>query len=214
VVIRAVIFDMDGVIVDSEPYSMQALLEILQEYGIQPTVEDLQRSFGRRVRDDFARYFQQYGATADVGEAIARKHARYYRLAAGHLRAFPGVMLLIARLRRCGYRLGLASSGDHTKIAFGLNALGLDGVFDLVVSGDDVTQGKPDPEIYRTVARRLAVHPAECVVIEDAPAGVQAAKSAGMHCIAITNTVPPAQLQGADLIVDSLEDDLSPLLPR
>ncbi|MBI3328623.1 MAG: HAD family phosphatase, partial [Nitrospinae bacterium] len=86
-------------------------------------------------------------------------------------------------------------------------------VFELVVSGDDVTQGKPDPEIYRTVAQRLEVHPAECVVIEDAPAGVQAAKSAGMHCIAITNTVPRAQLQRADLIVDSLEDDLSPLLP-
>jgi HAD superfamily hydrolase (TIGR01509 family) len=210
---EAVIFDMDGVIVDSEPYSMQALIDILQAYGIVPTVADLQRSYGRRIRDDLADYFARYGVTGDLDSAIAHKHARYYHLAAGRLKPFAGAMPLLRRLRQQGCRLALASSGDRIKVAFGMQALGLDGVFATVVSGDDVTQSKPHPEIYLLAARRLGVAPAACVAIEDAPAGVEAAKRAGMRCLAVTNTVTSEQLHAADLIVGSLEGDLSPLLP-
>ena len=208
-----VIFDMDGVIVDSEPYSVQALIDSLRQYGITPTEEDLRRSYGRRVRDDVAEYFSRYGVTADVDIAIAHKHARYYHLAAGHLKPFAGVMPLLRRLRQRGYRLALASSGDRIKVAFGMQALGLDGTFATVVSGDDVTQSKPHPEIYLLAAQRLGVAPGVCVAIEDAPAGVEAAKRAGMRCIAVTNTVTAEQLHKADLIVGSLADDLSSVLP-
>jgi HAD superfamily hydrolase (TIGR01509 family) len=211
--VRAVLFDMDGVIVDSEPYSMQALIDTLHLYGIEPTEEDVQRSYGRRIRDDFVDYFGRYGVTADVNIAIAHKDARYYHLAVGHLQPFPGVMPLLTRLRDQGYRLALASSGDRVKVAFGMQALKLNGTFEAVVSGDDVTHSKPDPEIYVTAAQRLGVSPVDCVAIEDAPAGVEAAKRAGMGCIAVTNSVPCDQLQRADLIVASLADDLSPVLP-
>jgi HAD superfamily hydrolase (TIGR01509 family) len=210
---EAVIFDMDGVIVASEPYSVQALSDILRTYGIVPTVEDLQRSYGRRIRDDLADYFARYAVTADLDSAIAHKHARYYHLAAGHLKPFAGVFPLLRRLRRHGYRLALASSGDRIKVAFGIQALGLNGIFATVVSGDDVAQSKPHPEIYLLAAQRLGVMPQACVAIEDAPAGVEAATQAGMRCIAVTNSVPSEQLQKADLIVDSLENDLSPVLP-
>jgi HAD superfamily hydrolase (TIGR01509 family) len=213
VAVRAVIFDMDGVIVDSEPYSVQALIDILRLYGVEPTEDDLRRSYGRRIRDDFADYFSRYGVTADVEIAIAHKHARYYHLAAGHLQPFPGVMPLLTRVRSQGYRLALASSGDRVKVAFGMQALKLDRIFEVVVSGDDVTHSKPAPEIYVTAAQRLGVAPVECVAIEDAPAGVEAAKRAGMGCIAVTNSVAREQLQRADLIVASLADDLSPVLP-
>jgi HAD superfamily hydrolase (TIGR01509 family) len=212
VAIRAVIFDMDGVIVDSEPYSMQALVDTLRQYGVEPTENDLRRSYGRRVRDDFVDYFSRYRVTADVHIAIAHKHARYYHLAAGHLRPFPGVMPLLKRLRHCGYRLALASSGDRVKVAFGMQALGLNGIFEAVVSGDDVTHSKPDPEIYLTAAQRVGIPPAACIAIEDAPAGVEAAKRAGMRCIAVTNSVGREQLDKADLIIDSLECDLSSVL--
>jgi HAD superfamily hydrolase (TIGR01509 family) len=212
VAIRAMIFDMDGVIVDSEPYSMQALVDILRQYGVEPTENDLRRSYGRRVRDDFVDYFSRYGVTADVDTAIAHKHARYYHLAAGHLQPFPGVMSLLKHLRHCGYHLALASSGDRVKVAFGMQALGLNGVFEAIVSGDDVTHSKPDPEIYLTAAQRLGVPPAACIAIEDAPAGVEAAKRAGMRCIAVTNSVGREQLHKADLIIDSLERDLSSVL--
>ncbi|HSF31825.1 MAG TPA: HAD family phosphatase [Candidatus Tectomicrobia bacterium] len=211
--VRAVVFDMDGVIADSEPYSMQALIDILRQYGVEPSADDLRRSYGRRVRDDFVDYFAKYGVTADVTLAIAHKQARYYHLAAGHLQAFPGVMSLLKRLHDGGYRLALASSGDRVKVAFGMQALGLNGTFEAIVCGDDVTHSKPHPEIYLTAAQRLGVPPAECLAIEDAPAGVEAAKRAGMRCLAVTNSVAGEQLQRADLIVGSLADDLSPVLP-
>jgi HAD superfamily hydrolase (TIGR01509 family) len=213
VTISAVIFDMDGVIVDSEPYSMQALIDVLREHGIEPTAEELRRSYGRKIRDDLAGYWARHGVSADLDAAIARKHARYYALAAGHLKPFPGVMALLDRLRRRGYRLALASSGDGRKVAFSLQALGLNGVFEAVVTGDDVGHSKPHPEIYLTAAQRLGVDPAACVAIEDAPNGVQAAKRAGMRCIAVTNSVPREELQGADLIVEALTADLSAVLP-
>jgi len=213
VAIQAVIFDMDGVIVDSEPYSMQALIDVLGQYGIEPTEDDLRRSYGRRVRDDFVDYFARYGVTADVNIAIAHKHARYYHLAAGHLRPFPGVMALLKRLRDHGHCLALASSGDRVKVAFGMQALQLNSIFELVITGDDVAHSKPAPEIYLRAAQRIGVPPAECVALEDAPAGVEAVKRAGMRCIAVTNSVPRGQLYQADLIVDSLADDLSPVLP-
>jgi HAD superfamily hydrolase (TIGR01509 family) len=213
VAVQAVIFDLDGVIVDSEPYSMQALIDVLRQYGIEPTEDDLRRSYGRRVRDDFVDYFARYGVTADVDIAIAHKHARYYHLAAGHLQPFPGVMALLKRLRDHGCRLALASSGDRVKVAFGIQALQLNSIFELVITGDDVSHSKPAPEIYLTAAQRIGVSPAECIAIEDAPAGVEAVKRAGMRCIAVTNSVLREQLHQADLIVDSLADDLSPVLP-
>jgi HAD superfamily hydrolase (TIGR01509 family) len=213
VALRAVIFDMDGIIVDSEPYSVQALIDVLRQYGVEPTRDDLRRSYGRRVQDDFVDYFSHYGVTADVQVAIAHKDARYYHLAAGRLQPFPGVVPLLKRLRDRGYRLALASSGDRVKVAFGMQALKLNGTFEAIVSGDDVSRSKPDPEIYVTAARRLGVSPIECVAIEDAPAGVEAAKRAGMYCIAVTNSVGRGQLRKADLIVASLADDLSPVLP-
>jgi HAD superfamily hydrolase (TIGR01509 family) len=212
VAVQAVIFDMDGVIVDSEPYSLQALLDILRQYGVEPTADELRRSYGKRVRDDFVDYFTRHGVTADVNIAIAHKQARYFHLAAGHLQPFPGVMSLLERLCDQGYHLALASSGDRVKVAFGMQALALDGIFEAVVTGDDVSRSKPDPEIYLRAAQRLGVPPAACIAIEDAPAGVEAAKRAGMRCIAVTNSVVREQLAKADLIVDSLAEDLSPVL--
>jgi HAD superfamily hydrolase (TIGR01509 family) len=213
VVIQAVIFDMDGVLVDSEPYSVQALLDTLRQYGIEPSAEDLRRSYGRRIGDDFIDYFTRYGVTGNLNTAIAHKHARYYHLAAGRLQPFPGVMALLKRVRDQRYRLALASSGDRIKVAFGMQALSLNGTFETVITGDDVARSKPDPEIYLTAAQRLGMPPTACVAIEDAPAGVEAAKRAGMRCIAVTNSVAREQLQAADLVVDSLADDLSPVLP-
>jgi len=212
VAVQAVIFDMDGVIVDSEPYSMQALIDILRQYGVEPTEDDLHRSYGRRVRDDFVEYFAKYGVTTDVNIAIAHKHARYYHLAAGHLRPFAGVMTLLKRLSEQGFRLALASSGDRVKVAFGMQALALNGIFETVVTGDDVSHSKPHPEIYLTAAQRVGVSPTACIAIEDAPAGVEAAKRAGMRCIAVTNSVAREQLSKADLIVDSLAEDLAPVV--
>ena len=212
-ILSAVIFDMDGVIVDSEPYSMQALVDVLREYGIDPTEEELRRSYGRKITEDFRDYFTRHGVTADLDAAVARKRARYHELAAGNLRPFPGVLALLDRLRGNGYRVGLASSGDRDKVAFSMRALDLDGRFEIVVTGDDVGHSKPHPEVYLRAAERLGIDPGACLAIEDAPNGVRAAKRAGMRCLAVTNSVSREALEGADLIVASLSDDLSVVLP-
>jgi HAD superfamily hydrolase (TIGR01509 family) len=212
VTVAAVIFDLDGVIVDSEPYSMQALVDVLREHGIEPTPAELGNSYGRKITEDLAEYFARHRVTADLAAAIARKRARYYELAAGRLAPFPGVLGLLGRVRARGYRLALASSGDPDKVAFSMAALGLDGRFDAVVTGDEIVHSKPHPDIYLMAARRLGVDPRRCVAIEDAPSGVLAAKRAGMRCVAVTTSVSRAQLEGADLVVGSLADDLSAVL--
>lgn len=213
VILRGVIFDMDGVIVDSEPYSMQALVDILREHGIDPSEDDLRRSYGRKITEDFVDYFARHGVTADLEAAVARKRARYFTLAAGRLRPLPGALDLIDRIRDKGYRVGLASSGDRDKVAFSMQALHLDGRFEVVVTGDDIGHSKPHPEVYLTAAGRLGIDPGECLAIEDAPSGVRAAKRAGMRCLAVTNSVGREALADADLVVASLADDLSAVLP-
>jgi len=209
----AVIFDLDGVIVDSEPYSMGALVDVLREHGVEPTPDELRNSYGRKITEDLAEYFARHRVTADLMTVVARKRARYYELAAGRLRPFPGVLPLLDAVRARGYRVGLASSGDPDKVAFSMDALGLDGRFDAVVTGDDIARSKPDPDIYLMAARRLDAEPRRCVAVEDAPNGVLAARRAGMRCIAVTTSVSRAALAGADLVVDSLADDLSAVLP-
>jgi len=211
--LRGVIFDMDGVIVDSEPYSMRALVDVLREHGVEPTVEELRRSYGRKIGEDLVDYFRAHGVTADLGAAVARKRRRYFELAAGKLRPFPGVLTLLDRIRDRGYRIGLASSGDRDKVAFSMRALDLDGRFAIVVTGDDIGRSKPDPEIYLTAVGRLGVEPAACLAIEDAPNGVRSAKRAGLGCLAVTNSVSREELGEADLVVASLADDLSAVLP-
>ena len=207
------IFDLDGVIVDSEPHSMQALVDVLREHGVEPTPAELRQSYGRKITEDLADYFARHGVAADLAAAVARKRARYYELAAGKLVPFPGVLPLLARLRARGYPLALASSGDRGKVAFSLQALALEAAFDAVVDGDAIGTSKPHPEIYLTAARRLAVDARRCLAIEDAPSGVRAAKRAGMRCLAVTNSVSRDALGEADLVVASLADDLSPVLP-
>jgi HAD superfamily hydrolase (TIGR01509 family) len=211
--LRAVIFDLDGVVVDSEPYSMQALVDVLGEYGIVPSPDELRRSYGRTLTEDFQDYFGHHGVAADVRTAVARKRARYFESAAGKLRPFPGVLSLLERVAARGYRLAAASSGERDKVTFTLDALGLEGRFEVIVTGDDVRHSKPDPAIYLTAAARLGVAPEGCLAIEDAPNGVLAAKRAGMRCLAITNSVSREALAGADAIVESLTDDLSAILP-
>ncbi len=111
----------------------------------------------------------------------------------------------IKSLRENGFKIALASSGPGKNIRLILQGLGIENYFDAVVSGEDVTEGKPNPQCFLLAAQKLGITPKDCIVIEDAVAGVAAAGSAGMHCIAITNTHPAEKLKPADLIVDSLE---------
>ena len=117
----------------------------------------------------------------------------------------PGAIELIRLLKEHGVKLAIASSAPLENIQLVLSGLGIDDCFDTIVWGREVTEGKPSPQVFLLAARKLGVQPQECVVVEDAVAGVAAAKKAGMKCVAVTNTHHEVSLREADLIVDTLE---------
>ena len=133
------------------------------------------------------------------------KEAIFRRLSRGKIKPFPGAVELLKLLWKSNIKMALVSSTPRRNIDSVLQSLEIKGFFQTIISGGDVEKGKHDPECFLLAASRLKVEPNNCVVIEDSTAGVSAAKSAGMKCIAITNTRPESQLKKADLVIDTLE---------
>ncbi len=201
---RAVIWDMDGVIADTAPFHLKTWQETFRKRGVKFTEEDFRHIFGQRsdaiVRNTLGGVISQ-----DEVDAIVKKKNRDFRNAARHnIKSLPGAIKLIELLIKHGFKIALASSAPIENIQLLTEALGINNLFHSIISGRDVSQSKPSPQLFLLAAQRLGVEPKNCVVIEDAIAGVTAAKKAGMHCIAVTNTSPRESLKEADLIVDSL----------
>lgn len=210
-----VIFDSDGVLVDSEPVSLEAFKRTYAEVGVEVDEEDVSAVIGRTVEATVALIFERYGVKISVNEFVSRKQRIYEELVNEHgIATFPGVEELLDELEGEGVPFALASSGRPEKIELNLLAAGLEGRFSLIVSGQDVRQGKPAPEMFLLAAQRLFLQPEKCVVIEDSGVGVEAARRAGMPCIAVTNTFPARALSAATCVVDSLESVNMSLLRR
>jgi beta-phosphoglucomutase family hydrolase len=203
--IRAVIWDMDGVIADSGPYHLAAWQETFGRRGVKFTAGDFKHSFGLRndniIRNTLGKNISQAEVDAIAGE----KEATFRHLAGGRIKPLPGALELIRALKKEGLMMAIASSTPAENIELVTSTLGIADCFQVIVNGHDVTEGKPDPQVFLLAAQRLGVNPANCLVIEDAVAGVAAAKRAGMYCLAVTSTHPRQKLRGADLIVDTLE---------
>lgn len=213
---KAVIWDMDGVIVDTAPHHFSAWRKVFQKRGIKFTEEDFRRNFGQRndtiIRNTLGELTSQNGI-----DAIAREKERKFRKAVRqNIKPLPGAIELIKSLGQHGFKLALASSAPIENIKLLTKGLGIDNCFHAIVSGRDVTEGKPSPQGFLLAAQRLGVKPGNCIVTEDAIAGITAAKRAGMYCLAVTNTHPRPSLTEADLVVDTLEavtvNDLEELL--
>jgi beta-phosphoglucomutase family hydrolase len=203
--IRAVIWDMDGVIVDTAPYHLKAWQEALSRRGVKFTEADFRHSFGQR-NDTIIRSAMGEDTSRELIEAISQEKEESFRQRIGqHIQPLPGVIALIKSLQEHGFKMALASSAPIANIELLTRSLGIDSCFQTIISDQDVTKGKPDPQGFELAARKLGVEPTNCIVIEDAVAGVTAAKRAGMHCLAVTNTHPATSLAAADLIVDTLE---------
>jgi beta-phosphoglucomutase len=203
--LEAVIWDMDGVIVDSGPYHCQSWQYAFKKRGLIFTEEDFQRIFGQR-NDTIVRKTMGEAITQPEIEAIARDKEEYFRRSIKkNLKPFPGVVNLLKILKQNGIASAIASSAPIENINLVLGGLDLEGYFQAIVYGREVTEGKPSPQGFLLAARKLGAEPGKCVVVEDAVAGVTAAKRAGMHCVAVTNTHPRSRLGQADLVVDSLE---------
>lgn len=217
--IRAVIFDMDGVLVDSEPLINAAAIAMFREKGLIVQPEDFLPFVGAGEDRYIGGVAEHYAFPLDVPAAKKRTYEIYLDLVPSQLEAFPGALELVHDCRKAGLSVAVASSADLIKVRANLETIGLPIPFwDAVVTGEDVKNKKPAPDIFLSAARKLDVTPAECVVVEDAVNGIQAAKAAGMRCVALAATFPPAQLQDADVIRNQIADvllsDLAPPLGK
>jgi HAD superfamily hydrolase (TIGR01509 family) len=183
--VDAVIFDMDGVLVDSEPLHTHATKLLLADCGVDWDERESAEYIGLTDVESFAALTLRHGLSGDPGDLAARWTERAVPLLQQHARPMPGVPAVPLTLRERGYRLALASSSRPRVIEATLEAIGAGSLFEVVVSGTEVPRGKPSPDVFLEAARRLDIPPARCLVIEDSRHGVTAARAAGMPCIAI-----------------------------
>jgi len=215
--LRAVIFDFNGIIVDDEPIHFKLFQRVLGEEGITLTEEAYYaRYLGFDDRGAFMAGFREHGrplSDAKLAALIKRKADYYQEAIRNHVTVFPGVKNLVADLART-LPLAVASGALRHEIETILKTLGLLDHFRAIVAAEDVTQGKPEPEIYLKALAALNAHggngkpiaAADCVVIEDSKEGIRGARRAGMKCLAVTNSHPPELLSEATAVVKSLEN--------
>ncbi len=209
--LAAIVFDLDGVLVDSESLQLAAWERYVARFGRALPTDLLPRLFGRRLIDAARIIVDTLGLPVDPLCAARERDELFLTSVPGNVQPMPGALELIAELHTRAVPLGLATSGHRQYVALVLGELGLADVFAAVVTGDDVTHGKPAPDCYRLAAARLACPPERCIAIEDAPLGVMAARAAGLHCIAVPNA-HTRELGGFDA-ADALLPSLDAVLP-
>jgi beta-phosphoglucomutase len=196
---------MDGVLVDTGRFHLASWADILIAAGHAFDAEIFRRTFGMNNHGVLSTVFGRPPSADELIMLADRKEALFRELIAGQAEPLPGVRDWLARLHARGVRQAVASSAPQANIDVLLDSLGIRAYFDAEVSAEKMP-GKPDPAVFLEAARRVGLPPARCVVVEDAIAGVAAAKRAGMACLAVTTTNPAAALAAADLVVDSLAD--------
>jgi len=199
---KAVLWDLDGTLVDSAEYHWIAWRDTLAAEGVTITYEQFLERFGQKNDRILNGWLDNPSADtiARIGES---KEAEYRRLAVARgLAPLPGAAKWLARLHAAGWRQAVASSAPRLNIEVMLEALALQDYFDAIASAEDVTAGKPDPQVFLAAASRLDVAPSRCVVVEDAAAGVEAARRAAMRSVGVSRT----ERLDADISVGSLEE--------
>lgn len=209
--IKGIIFDMDGVLVDSEPAMAHASVIGMAKHGIYVKDEDFYPYFGTDEKTYFGSVFEKYGGkyTPEIAEEI---YDIYCETAPSVISIFPGVSETFKKLHDMGYKLAIASSSIKRKLDVNITSTGIDkNILDAVVCGSDVVKRKPDPEIFLKAAEKLGLSPANCLVAEDAISGVKAAKAAGMYCFGVTTTFSAERLKeiGADISGAGIEEILN-----
>ena len=201
---QAVLWDMDGVLVDTSEFHYPAWLGALSEHGIPFTYEQFRDTFGMNNAAILGILLGDAATPDLVAEIADRKEELFRQAVKGHVRPLPGAREWLDQLRDWGVRQAIASSAPPANIAALVDELGVRSHFDALVSGADLP-GKPDPAVFLEAARQIGVPPDRCVVVEDAVAGVEAARRAGMKCIAVTTTNPADALQAADIVIERLD---------
>lgn len=206
--LRGIIFDMDGVLVDSERYICEAAMRMFQEeHNLTVKPEDFLPFVGSGENRYVGGVAETYGLKIDVEKDKIRTYNIYGEIVHGKLEPLSGAREFIVKAKSRGLKLAVASSADRMKVDINLRESGLSPeLFDAIVSGQDVTHKKPDPEIFLLAAQRIGISPSEGVVVEDAVNGVVAAKVGGFKCLGLTTTFSPEELSQADWVAPTLEE--------
>ncbi|ABK18988.1 HAD family hydrolase [Syntrophobacter fumaroxidans] len=215
--LQAVIFDCDGVLVDSEPLHYRALQEVLKPLGLgHDYARYLEHYIGFDDRDAFREAFREAGRDLDgrtLAELVDAKDGALRKIVADGVPTFPGVIELVRELHSHNVLLGVASGALRHEVSAFVASLGLQDCFSILVAADDVERSKPDPQTYikaldevRVLGGHAVLDARNCVAVEDTPAGIQSARTAGMYVVGITNSFPRGSLEDADHIVGSLSE--------
>jgi beta-phosphoglucomutase len=207
--VRAVIWDMDGTLVDTAELHFRAWVELARELRKPFTRADFAATFGWRNPEIIPKLFGMHYSAREVQELGDRKENLYRDQAKRGVELLPGARPLLEALQAAGFKQAIGSSAPRANLELILNLTATSSFFEAVVAMEDTQRGKPDPEVFLRAAEKLAVPPEHCLVIEDAPAGIQAARAGGMRAIAVTfighHDAGTLRQAGADLVVPSLE---------
>jgi HAD superfamily hydrolase (TIGR01509 family) len=206
----AIVFDMDGVLVDSNPFHLQKWADFLNAHHIPFDRAALaKQTLGWRNDNTFRLFFGPKLTAEDRRRLSEELEATFRKIFKPHAKPLPGLRDLLAECHRAGVLMAVASSAMSKNVKFIVDALEFRPYFRCIVSGDEVSHSKPDPEIYTWTASKLGIEPARCVAIEDSFVGVESAKHASMKCVAIASTFPLEELRRqtqADLVVEGFEE--------
>lgn len=206
---QAVIFDMDGILIDSEPWWFQAEVAVFRAVGVPLTAEMCEQTLGMRLDASVAHWYERYPWASPTPSVVQDQLLdKACELIGAHGEPMAGVLATLDLLKAAGMTLGLASSSPMRLIEIVVDKLAIRDYFEVLCTAFDEPYGKPDPAVYLTAARRLGVHPASCLAIEDSPRGVQAAVAAGMRVIAVPEPAgfDRPEFASADIKLHSLNE--------
>ena len=203
---KAVLFDMDGVIVDSMPYHFISWFETLKKYNITVSPFDIYEKEGEKCETCVERFFKRDKIKCDakiIAEVLKLRDKLYKKYFKVHL--FSNIEQILIKLKNKGFLLAIVTGSTRQKVVSMLPKKILS-KFNVIVSADIIKKGKPHPDSYLTAAKKLRVKPTECIVVENAPYGIRAAKSAKMFCIAVTTSLPKQYLKQADITCNKVSE--------
>jgi HAD superfamily hydrolase (TIGR01509 family) len=208
---KGVIFDCDGVLVDSELLGCTAAAECLRRAGVETTLSEIQLQMtGKSNKEMFEIYEARNGIVLNHHD-LNHRIEEEYMLLAEELKPMPGIVSLLEKLTTMRIPLTVASSGDYRKIAFSLEKTGLKKFFNIICSASDVPRGKPEPDLFLYAAQKMNIEPVNCIVVEDSLYGIAAGKKAKMFTVGYTSSFSKEELRqaGADVVIDQFDQFLS-----
>jgi beta-phosphoglucomutase len=191
---KGVIFDMDGVLVDNVRFHVRAWQQLGKEFGKDLSDGEIRRVFGQRNREMIVKLVGRPLSEEEISQYTAHKEEIYREIIAPEIVPAPGLVQLLSGLAEAGIRTAIATSGPMENVEFVLGRLNLGSFFSAIVTGKEVSHGKPAPDIFLLAAERIERAPQDCVVFEDSTAGIEAARRAGIPCIALSTTHPAEEL--------------------